>query len=171
MAAPAVAQFARYGFRDARGQTSRVAVLVGGATSAVVQTNIVTLVAKFQALSNAHVYDITLADTKDHTYGTAAVYQDVEDKAVLVYTDSVGGIHKYQVPAPIAAAFLADGETIDKTNGAVSGLNTSMQSFVYGNANDTAAVVFVGGFRARRKFQKRTNIFTLDPTETNPEGA
>lgn len=149
-------------FRDAKNQ---VASLRGYQDSpADVATNTVIFLPNFQAVSNAHVTwpgGVATAPVA----GTAAVYGNVEDKAVFVFQDAAGSLHKYQVPAPIAAIFQADGETIDYANAAVGTLVTAfLSNFV--TREGIALSASVGGYRRRSPAQRRFSIRTRNPALT-----
>lgn len=167
MAAPVSALRFVYSFRDAKGQTARIRVLIGGATNAAVLGFAGTLATDLQALSNAHV-STNVDSVPSHTYGTNAEFPNVEDKAALTFLSPVGTIHRYQVPAPILAAFDTDGETIIAGD-AVTAVVANFQSFVYGHPTDTGPLAYVGGIRQRRPFQRKFNIFTKN-TALSAEG-
>ncbi len=170
MAAPAAAQKLAFRFRDVKGEVARMTVVVGGATPTAVEANAATLKGHLQAISNAHV-SLVITDYTDAAYGTAATYQNVEDKAKLSWSLN-GTIHRYQLPAPISTLFLADSETVDKSQGGMVNLLADFNSFVY--APDVAisgpflTTGFLGGFRVRQPMHRRLNIYIKDPTETIP---
>lgn len=168
MAAPVFAQWYGYSFRDARGQVSRMRVLIGGASTSAVETASQTLKGLLAAASNAHVW-LPNQDGPTHTDGAAAVYQNVEDKASLTFLDPAGKVHRFRLPAPIAANFQADGETVNASATAMSALLTNMETVCYGQPTDTAPLVYVAGTRSRVKMIRKVNVFTLDPTETIPD--
>lgn len=169
MAAPVVAQACSFGFRDDKGQTARLRVVIGGATIAAVQTNSAALRTLLAAVSNAHVYNITYSSGgADVVYGTDADYETVEDKAQMVYIDPQGYFHRYQVPAPIGTKFLADGETWNPSDTDVAALYTGFQTYCYGHALDAAPLVVIGSIRIRRRMKRRENILTKNPALTGP---
>lgn len=141
--------------------------LIGAADANAALGDLVTLQTNAQSASNAHV-TISADAVRDQQYGTAAVFQSVEDKAVLVFQDGQGALSRFQLPAPKAAVFLADGETVDVV-GAASAFIISMETFCYGRDTDTSPLAFVGGYRLRRKIIRRTNIWTTNPAETGPD--
>jgi hypothetical protein len=169
MAAPADTRRVAYGFRDARGRTARLTVIIGAATPALIETDAATLLGHLAAITNAHVYEVDdPAPVNHHTYGGAANYLDVEDKAVLTWTDPVGNTHRYKVPAPITAIFLANQNTVNPANAAMVSLISDFETFVYGNYDDLAPLFFVGGIRGRTKVQRKLNIWIKDPTLAEP---
>jgi hypothetical protein len=142
--------------------------MIGGATIAAVQTNVVTLRGHLAAASNAHCYSITYSNGPDRTYGTAANYLDVEDKMEMVFVDVNGNLHRYQVPAPLTTDFLADQETMNGADTNVSAIITDLQTFGYGVLTDTAPLVIISGIRKRKRFQRKFNILTKNPALTGP---
>jgi len=167
MAAPATGLKLGFSFRDAKGQVARMRVLIGDATNAAVITDQNTLRGHLAAVSNASVLTSN-NPAATPTYGTAATYVDVEDKARLFFKDPLGGIHRFEVPAPKAAVFKADQQTVDNAQTDMAALITDFATFVYGHATDTAALAYLGGFRARRRTIRKMSIFTLDSSLTNP---
>lgn len=168
MAAPVAVLFISFGFRDAKGQTATLKVAIGDATNTAVLADATTLRGHLAAISNASVRQIQQQGPVV-TYGTAADYQDIEDKLVLSFGDPAGKIHRFRVPAPIKAIFLADQETPDVANGALGNVLTDFATFCYGRGSDTAPLgPFLGGLRARSRFQRRFNLLTKSPTLAGP---
>jgi hypothetical protein len=167
MAAPAAALYTSYVFRDAKGQTAKLRTIIGDTTLAAVTTDQVSLKALLVAVSNATVRLVS-QDHPSVSYGAASVYQDVEDKAQLVFTDTLGYMHRYQIPAPKAAGFDTDGETVLASETNMAALITALTTYTYGRTSDTAPLVYIGGIRIRRRFQRKFNIITKNPAETGP---
>lgn len=167
MAAPAAVLRLSYRFRDAKGNTARMRFLFGDATSAAIITDAGTMATALRGVSNCEV-SLVEAGGRDTAYGTQATYGSVEDKARLTFTDALFGLHHFEVPAPKAAIFLADGETVDPSNANVISLVTAFTTYIYANVTDTAPLAFVGGVRSRRKMHRRLNIFVKNPAETGP---
>jgi len=169
MAAPVDTTVRSYGFRDAKGQVAKVRIIIGAATPAAIETDAADFTTKSQAVSNAHVYQtVDPAPINKRTYGTSAEYNTVEDKMQLTFTDTVGNLHRFEIPAPKSASFLADQETVNPAQTDVAALVTAIGTYVYGRYNDTAPLAYVGGVRVRRKLQRKMNIFVKDPTLTEP---
>lgn len=107
--------------------------------------------------------------------GTAATYEDVADKAVFVFQDAFGGLHRYQVPCPKTAIFLADQETIDFTNALVKQFVANVTNTTFAGTapvgmtnalvsrEDVPLTAAVGGYRRRGKTPRKFNIFTRNP--------
>lgn len=170
MAAPVATKLITYGFRDAKANTSRLRVVIGGATSAAVDTDAVTLLNHLVLVTNANVYLTIDANPADkRTNGGTGQFQNSSDKAKMTFTASDGSIHRYQIPAPLAAIFKADLETVDKTVTAIAAVITDFQTFCYGAYTDTSPLAFVAGVRTRTPMPRRSNIFTLQPDLTGPE--
>jgi len=107
------------------------------------------------------------------TYGVQADYGSAEDKALFTFVDSGGNIHRYQVPAPKAAIFYADGETVNPANGLVAAwvnvmTNFAANAYFISSRDGEPLSTFVGGIRLRRRMQRRLNIFIKNPAETGP---
>jgi hypothetical protein len=108
-------------------------------------------------------------------------YRSVEDKAVMVFGDANGGIHRFQIAGPEASIFYPDQETVDPTQAVVSQfiadvLNSTYNGFspqttvhaaFVGNSG-IALTYWIGGYRRRAKQQRKLTIFTLDPMLTGP---
>jgi len=168
MAIPAVLNNFSYAFRDAKGQVATMRVKIGGATEAAVTTSAGTLKTDLAAMSNASVRCVQLSQPVV-VRGTAAVYQDVEDKVMMMFQNpSTGSIHRYRVPAPLAAIFAADGETPLLTNALYNAVKVDIEAFCYGSAIDGSPLQYLGGIRERTKFQRRSNTIELDPTLSIP---
>lgn len=163
MAAPAVGLRLSYTFRDSKGQTGKMRMLIGDATNAAVLTDYNNGIALLQAVSNAKV-TVPTDYHKDRTYGTTAQFATVEDKAQLTFKSQQGSIVRFQIPAPKAAGFNTDLETVLPTETNMAALKTWFETYVYENITDTSPLTYVGGVRVRRKMQRKFNIFTLDPT-------
>jgi hypothetical protein len=165
VAAPVATLTGSFGFRDAKGQTAKMRVIVGAASVSAAYTDTVTLQGHLGAASNAAVYNTADTIKSDKlVYGSVATFLDVEDKAILTFKDSIGGLHRYQLAAPISACFYTDTETVNPAATAIAAVIADFQSFVYGFYNDTAPLVYIGGTRLRKKLQRKFNIFTKDPT-------
>lgn len=175
---------ARYGWtgRDARGQTGRMSGYylfnnTSGADrgSSVIQTQ--AICAAMQALSNLYPIEqsgLASVILNPAGLGGNVTFPNAEDKAVLSVLTQAFTITRFSVPAPKAAIFLADGETVDPANGLVTALIGALTAVDAGGgtavSNQGAAFLsLIGGARARRRFQRKTTIWTLDPTLTDPE--
>lgn len=159
-------------YRDAKGNTSRMSFFVDGqvsATAAATAQNAVTVATN--ALTNA-VHQSSIGPKfyapQEVVYGTNAEYASVEDKAIFTFQTPTGGIHRLQVPAPIAAIFMADGETVDPANTTV----VTWVSAVIANVVSRSGEAFAfGAFgtRLRRKMHRKLTIFLKDPALTGPD--
>jgi hypothetical protein len=167
MAAPAAALHKSFGFRDAKGNTSRMRVLLGAADVATIYTNTNTMATHLAAVSNASISTSEQAIIP-HTLGTSAEYDTCEDGAVLTFSDPAGQLHRYKVPAPKSTMFSADQETVDSSVVAVSNLIGDFTSGAYGRSTDTAALTYVGGIRVRAKMKRKYTIWSRNPALTGP---
>jgi hypothetical protein len=116
-----------------------------------------------------------------NVFNSAGDYLNVEDKGLFVFQDAAGFLHRFQVPIINASNFLADGETIDQTNGAVKHFVADMLKATFGGTAPSASIVatavsqagvqlvkFIGGYRIRRRLHRKTNIFTRNPSLSGP---
>lgn len=166
-----------FSYRDVKGfsQTVRVFVSFDNTADGIALMN--SLVAPISGLSNAAFnggQGIGLAIPSSFLYGANAIFSTIEDKAIFTFGDTSGALHRWQIPAPKDAIFLADGETVDPANGLVVSFVTAFTtagagpSFVSSRAGQQITH-FAGGIRIRRRIRRRINIFTLDPTLTGPD--
>lgn len=153
-------------FKDAKGNRARMQFLIGGTDAGADIGQLVTLKTNAQTASNAHV-TTPISASRDNNYGTNGTFQSVEDKAVLVFQSPEGKLSRFQLPAPKTGVFYADQETVSPT-GLASSLIESIETFVYGDQNDSSALQYVGGYRLRRANQRKVNVWTLAPTEDEP---
>lgn len=157
-------------YRDAKGQTSVMKFFVSAATAALALTAAENIVTALAALTNAAQNNAKGAYTTSpvtNAYGTDATFETVEDKAMLTYQTSTGQNHRYMVPAPLAAIFLADSETVDTANSLVAALTAVMVGHAC-SGDGVLLAGYVGGIRIRRKLKRKFNIYTLNPGETGP---
>lgn len=157
-------------YRDDKGQTATVRFFVTAADEAAALTSAQAIVTALSALTNAAFDGARGAYTSvpaAHAYGANATFESVEDKAMLTFQTEVGSMHRYQVPAPKEAIMLADGETVNPANGLVAAFAAALGAG--GASRDGVAISdYIGGIRIRRRFQRRFNIFTLNPLLTGP---
>ena len=114
--------------------------------------------------------------------GASATYLDVADKAVFVFQDAQGGLHKYQVPCPKSSIFQADQETIDFTVAAVKLFVADVTATTFSGTapttvngvvtrNGVKITASVGGYRRRGKAPRKFNIYTRNALLTGGGGA
>lgn len=116
-----------------------------------------------------------------NTFNSTGDYKAVEDKAIFVFADAAGVVHRYQIPCPLSSIFLADQQTVDSSQAVVKQFVADMLDQTFGGTAPSAAVLhpissasgfsltsFVGGYRAMRKAQRKFNIFTLNPSLNGP---
>lgn len=118
--------------------------------SDAVPAGLTLLGSKLQAISNAQLIAVQLQTT--HPIAGApvdATYKTVYDVAALLGRISDGSSYPmYEIPAPKASIFLADGETVDLANVDVAAAASQMVA-VLGNAAGTALGLIK---RGRRQF-------------------
>jgi hypothetical protein len=171
-----------YTFRDAKQQVVAMRMYFNDDAGSIADTLIqATAVATdLQALSNAVLESAHGPYTKAPqavAAGTAAVYEEVEDKARFVLATAAGAIHRYEVPAPKSAIFLADGVTVDFTNSLVKQFLADLFALTFGGTAPSSGVITslvsrdnkavnlaIGGLRVRRPFIRRFSIYTRAPS-------
>lgn len=165
-------------FRDAKGQQSTVRFFCSTGAGAVadLQTQLIALETALKGLTNAAEQSSSgpVSRTGTKQYGTSgSPYQDVQQKAVMTFQDSVGGLHRFQIPAPVIAAFLADQQTIDPANGNVTAFIAAMTGNTAGAGVVTRSGLkltnFFGGLFAAKPIPKARSMFVLDANLTPQE--
>lgn len=137
--------------RDVAGDPARTSFYAADATTAL------ALADAINAASNARLTQVTgYARQPLTTIKGAPVDADYplgQDKAVLIFQATADlSIHKFNVPAPIAGLFDADGKEVVNT-GAGATLITAYQDNAT-TALESATLVFVRGHRSFRKSRK-----------------
>jgi hypothetical protein len=158
-------------YRDDKGNVARVSMFVTAADLAAAAAAMTTLQPLQTALSNCVLVNAKGPYTTSPAaagYGANAEYETVEDKAVMTFVTASGALHRYQIPAPKSALFLADGETIDPANATVAAYTAGVIAQLVSSRDGSDITAYIGGVRIRRKLQKRTNIYTLAPNLTIP---
>lgn len=79
----------------------------------------------------------------------AAAFQSVVDRAAFIYQCADLTLVTVIIPAPKASIFMADGETIDASNGLVVAFNMGVIGSLT-NATGAPAVTFQSGYRLPR---------------------
>lgn len=159
----------RMGFRDAKGQTAVVKTWIAGAADANAQrtaANAVTVAVS--NISNCNV--ISLRGPYDLgplpiVYGVSGEFDNALDKLMYAFADANGALHRFQIPAPLAAVFLADKQTADQSNALIIALNTAFVTNVVGRQGQPLTTV-IGGVRIRRKYPRRPGMLVKDPLLT-----
>lgn len=157
-----------YTFRDAKNQTAVVGFYVTGGTIDDQNAGAAAIQVTLQALTNAHLEGGTGPAPIGPTApvaGTNAVFANVEDKAAFVFDTATGAIHRLSIPAPKAAIFQADGETIDYGNAAVAAF---VGAYVANAVTRDGAHITesIGGGRTRARTRRRFNVRTRNPALT-----
>lgn len=158
-------------FRDAKGNTSKITFFVDGSVSAnAAATAMSNVLAATTPLTNAVLQSATgpfLVAQQEVVYGTNSTYATIEDKAVFTFQTATGALHRPQIPAPKAALFQADGETIDNSNALVIAYVAEIIADTV--TRDGEAIGFgANGTRVRRKTHRRFGNFTKNPALTGP---
>lgn len=165
--------------RDAKGNVAyfRYYIDYSAGTLASAQAFSLSVNNAFSALSNGAQQATWGLDNK---YGVAqygahasgGAYESVIEKAVLVFQDAAGQLHRFEVPAPKIAIFKADKVTVDPANGLVVTFIGLMASGTFGvsatvvSRQDIPLANFMGGVFRGRKLRRRLNILVLEPDLT-----
>ena len=156
------------GYVDAKGAQGRIKSFVSVDTD----THGVTLYGAWlgfvDALTNAQLFSapgVGGALTISGDYGTAAEFDSVTDKAVMTFIDSAGQIHRFQIPAPKAAIFLADKITVNRAQTDVAAyvnliVNGGSNPYFMSTRGGLQFSSFAGGLRIKKPNRKRMTIFT-----------
>lgn len=168
----AVIILARYTFRDQQGRTAVLKFWGTSSTEALWAGGVANIKTALQAVSTAFVAS-NLDGPAPLTYGGSATYNSAQDKAELVFEDTLGGIHRLQIPCPqgnsTTNVFQPDGLTVNAGTGTVMAtLVGELQGFACTRAGNLFAT-YVGGIRIRKKLPRRTSINVLSPTDVGPE--
>jgi hypothetical protein len=155
-------------WRDKRGFTSLVRMYYNDASATAFLTAVPIITADLAAMTNAGLQASTGALAVPVVYGATGQFQDIEDKAVFVFQTTTGSLHRYHVPAPKAAIFAADLETVNLAFATVATFITDMLAQVASRDGEPLTTC-IGGMRLRGKKKRRINIFTQNPTETGPD--
>jgi hypothetical protein len=197
MAALTTAQKETYTFRDHKANNARVALYLNPAnTTAQAAAHAAVLGQDMYALYTgdtqffsdgatptikSHGVYTTVAQPWSGSFNSSGDYLSIEDKAVFVFQDASGSLHRYQIPAPEHTIFLSDQETIDTSQTVVRQFIADMLAATYMTVTANAAALhpvtsaqayaltaFVGGLRIRRKQQRKVNIYTKNPALSGP---
>lgn len=168
----------KYSFRDAKGNVSVMKFFVQTNASSVInlQTDLVAFSALITPLTNAALQNASGLDSR---YGVAqygahasgGAYESVIEKAVLVFQDNTGQLHRFQIPAPKVSIFKADKVTVDPGNTDVAAfVNNLVGPFTHLGQIVTRQNVpfanFMGGVYRSARIRRRTSILTLEPDLT-----
>lgn len=158
-------------YRDARGETTRVSFFIVAATEALASTAAQVVIPLLDALTNAANQGSRGAYSTSPSpvsYGATAQFESSEDKAMVAFTTNTGALHRYQVPAPKAAIFLADLETVNPAQADVAAFTAAVIAQGVSSRDGADITTFIGGIRIRKKLRRRVNIYTLAPNLTIP---
>jgi len=164
-------------YRDDKGQTATMRFYIVNATPAGALAAGSALVNALDDLTNGANDGARGAYTSSptvHSYGANANFESVEDKAMLTFQTATGAIHRYMIPCPIEAMFMADGETVKTPDSGGDAQQVLLDTLVNAIVGDVASrdgvliASFIGGIRLRRKMKRKFDIFTLNPSLDGP---
>jgi hypothetical protein len=175
--------------RDARGHVGKMRyyytfddAVTAGPDNASAQCDRINLA--LAAASNAaitHIGGMAGRLFMPNNYGTAAQFADAEDKARLVYLMGPASgptvdfvLTAIEIPAPKLAIFYADQETVNGASALVIAINTQLAAIDATGGRLTTRggnvfVNFVGGYRNRRKLQRKLTLWTKSANLDEPE--
>lgn len=163
-----------FNFRDSRGMTGSVRLWLTSDSATDTNDLITPFITALEALTNAHMTSSrgSAGDTPEFGYGSDAQYAPIEDKASLTYFTARAQRHTYRIPAPKAAIFMSDEQTVNPANSLVVAFNTAILDTVtsafFSDAQGNPLTGYVGGIRTRSKLRRKFTIFTLNPAESGP---
>jgi len=156
--------------RDAKGQEAAITYWVVEADIAAAATSSINIRNAMAPVMEGAIVGFSSPGQDAVTplaYGVhASQYFTAKDKARLLFSDTAGGFHRYDVPTPKAASFLADGETVNVAEANMAALIAAMLASHACGRNAFPLTRFIGGIRARRRTDRRFNLITLNPQLT-----
>lgn len=168
MAVPVALQ--TIGFRDVQGRIGHTKAYIRGAADANAQAalsqdwiNKVDAIAAHLGLDFAHG-PVSSAQAAPN-YGVAGVFQSVLDKARMVFFDTAGAVHRYEIPGPLGTIFRPDSVTVDQAFGIVSAYIVAVQTDLASKGGQNITF-FAGGVRVERHLPRRPGILVLDSSLT-----
>lgn len=167
-----------YTFRDAKGQTATMRFYITSLTSSLANANTAAaaLTTAVANLSNAFLqaaHGPSDGGTRPVTYGNAAQFEEVPSKAQMLFASAVGSLHRFMIPAPIAAAFKADLQTVDPANASVIAFVNAVTTAVaagdaFVSSRDGVQITrYLGGLYRGRKVGRRISTLVRDSTLTD----
>lgn len=175
----------RMSFRDAKGWTFNNRIYItsdSGADGYLADASSVAnavRVATIAMTNCAFIGDSGLSGypvVSPQTYGTNAEYPAAWDKAVMMFVDANGAVHRYRIGAPKLALFDTDGSTIlnDGTQATVVAWIAAMKTAIgvaYVSSRAQAALTnFTGGVRRVGSQPRRFNEFIRSSHLVQGEG-
>lgn len=167
-----------YTFRDAKGNTSTMKFFLDFTATTVesASTSAGTILSALTPLTNAAVQSLHGPATE---YGVAqygahvanGAYESIIEKAVMVFQDASGQLHRFQVPAPKVSIFKADKVTVDPANASVMAFIAAITGLLTAGVfvctrQDIGFSNYMGGVYRSAKLRRRLNILVLEPDLT-----
>lgn len=171
-----------YTLRDAKGFTATMRFYISYSDASATTVNDARVVAEniwfalngtgpgTLPISNAHIVGVIgpYNQVQSAGYGTAAQYLNCEDKLMVAMVATDQSVHRFGIPAPTLAAFLADQETgkgsqlVDFVNALVNPSNAAFACTRGGLAFGSAIGSLLIRRRQRRKFTLYSKSANLD---------
>lgn len=162
-------------FRDVRGYSATLRLVLADDTAADLATYAASLPALLNACSNAVIVSAIGPYSLETTgaYGTNSEYPNAVDKASVFMQASDFTLHKMEIPAPILTeCFYADGETVDPEATALAALVAALTGATAHAVSPRSHSPFnaaIGGMRIRARNRRKTSIRTLTPDLGGPD--
>lgn len=159
-------------WRDRRGFTARSLFFVRAPDAAAARTQAQAIANAMSIPTRANLNSAIGAYTAEPiapVYGSAAgPFQDVEDRAHLVFINQFGATGELVIPAPLKAMFLEDSLVINPAAAEVSDLVAAALANGLCNRGGEPFTAFIGGYYSRTGTRRRGGVYTLDPSLIGP---
>lgn len=171
-------------WRDLRGQTGRSkvwykysnATAAGIGDSVLAAQALAVLMEDCSAGAVVSTSGLIAAVLNPSNLGVTGDFPNAEDKVLLTALHTDNTLSHISIPAPIAGLFYSDLETVNLGASQISALWGALTTDDAGGGfacNKQGAAfsgtAFVAGTRIRRRFQRKTTIWTLTPQLSSPE--
>jgi hypothetical protein len=168
-------------YRDAKGNTGVFRFFVSWTDAAATRDDLASqigsVVTAYSALTNAALQSIKGGGAGEYgvaQYGAHAsggAYESIVEKAVMVFQDASGTLHRYEVMAPKIAIFEADKVTVNPAGTGVATFISAMSTAGTHNVqlcsrSGILLTNYMGGFFRARKIRRRLNVLVLQPDLT-----
>lgn len=159
-------------FRDKRGFTATVSFYVRAGDAMTARDQAHAIIDAMDVVSRGalgQAIGVYTSEPLAPGYGSdAGPFQDVEDRAHLVFVNQFGATGELIVPAPLKEMFLPDAVVLDPASGEVMSLSAACLAQGLCNRAGEPFTAFVGGYYSRTGTRRRASIYTLNPGLTGP---
>lgn len=158
-------------FMDAVGRRCRVSFWVTEANIPTAASSADSIMNTVYPMSHANLFagvGVYYRSTSPLAYGGTGFYQTAQDKAVLLWQDAQGAVHRMPIPAPVNSIFYADLETVDPASALVAAWASAMGTYNGTGPYGDAFQQVIGGYRIRRRMPRRITFGLLTPALGGP---